>query len=357
MKRTVFWLAALVLLAACQPERRERTPEEVRADLRHLLPAKLPDREGWITDIQTSFASLKIEPSRSNLCAALAVAEQESGFVADPAVPGLAKIAREEIIRRAGAKGVPAFAVKAAMQLDSPDGRSYDARLAAVRTERELSEIYEDLIGSIPLGRRLLASANPVHTGGAMQVSIDFAEGFAKTHDYPWGEPGSVRREVFTRRGGMYFGIAHLLGYRTSYDRKIYRFADYNAGFHASRNAAFQAAVARVSGTPLPLDGDLVAWGSKKPGRTELAVRAIAYQLEMDEKRIARELRLSRKDGFEETELWRRTFELADRLAGQPLPRARIPTIRLHSPKITRQLTTEWFAKRVDARYRRCLAK
>jgi hypothetical protein len=141
------------------------------------------------------------------------VAEQESGFVADPVVPGLAKIAREEIIRRAGNHGVPAFAVRAAMQLDSPDGKTYDQRLAAVRTERELSEIFEDLINSIPLGKRLLAAANPVHTGGPMQVSIEFAQNYARKHDYPWGEPESVRHEVFTRRGGMYFGIAHLLAY------------------------------------------------------------------------------------------------------------------------------------------------
>jgi hypothetical protein len=32
-----------------------------------------------------------------------------------------------------------------------------------------------------------------------------------------------------------------------------------------------------------------------------------------------------------------------------------IPSIRLDSPKITRKLTTAWFATRVDARYQRCM--
>jgi hypothetical protein len=48
---------------------------------------------------------------------------------------------------------------------------------------------------------------------------------------------------------------------------------------------------------------------------------------------------------------------LADKAEGKSLPRAVLPGIVLQSPKITRKLTTAWFAKRVDERYRRCMVK
>jgi hypothetical protein len=60
---------------------------------------------------------------------------------------------------------------------------------------------------------------------------------------------------------------------------------------------------------------------------------------------------------FERTELYRRVFALADQTAHAPQPRALLPRIALESPKITRKLTTEWFANRVEQRYRTCLNK
>ncbi|MFT4292823.1 DUF1615 family protein, partial [Enterobacter sp.] len=41
---------------------------------------------------------------------------------------------------------------------------------------------------------------------------------------------------------------------------------------------------------------------------------------------------------------------------GKALPKAILPGIQLESPKITRNLTTSWFAKRVDDRRAHCMA-
>jgi len=325
-----------------------------------LLPSALPDRAGWAADIHAAFVSQGIPASSENVCAVLAITEQESSFRADPSVPGLAQIAWREIDNRAERAGVPKFAVRAALQLTSPDGRTYSERIDAVKTERELSEIYEDFIAGVPLGTRLFARLNPVRTGGPMQVGISFAEAHASAHPYPYLINGSIRREVFTRRGGMYFGIAHLLGYEAPYPEPLYRFADFNAGQYASRNAAFQSALSRLSGIPLALDGDLLPPGSHgggAAGETERAALAISRRLDLGQASIRKDLERGDEQSFERTRLYERVFAQADQVEGRRVARAVVPAITLKSPKFTRKLTTEWFARRVDERYRRCLSK
>jgi len=357
--RLITSVAALLVLAGCGTQRTQeptaRTPNEVKAELMRLLPAKTVDRQGWATDIYAAFAAQAIPATTQNLCSVLAVTEQESTFQVDPPVPGLGKIARDEIDRRAAKAHIPGLLISGALQVRSPNGKSYSDRLNAARSEKELSAIFDDFIGMVPMGRTLFGGFNPVHTGGPMQVSIEFAEQQARNYPYP--VEGSIRREVFSRRGGMYFGIAHLLGYPVSYQQPLYRFADFNAGWYASRNAAFQNAVSRASGIPLALDGDLVRYDSIMPGTTELAVRTLGKRLDMRNPTIRDQLEKGKSLEFEETTLYERVFELAEQAEGRSLPRAVLPGIVLQSPKITRKLTTAWFAKRVDERYQRCMAR
>ena len=359
----------IALLAGCvsvqepspTPSYRPISATEGRALVGRLLPDGVKDRAGWATDIYAAFAALDIPPTPENICAAIAVTGQESGFQVDPVVPGLASIARKEIEKRRESAGIPKFALDAALAIPSANGKSYSERLDAVKTELQLSEVYEDFIGRVPFGKSLLADRNPVRTVGPMQVSVEFAEAFAATKPYPYPLSGTIRHELSTRRGGMYFGIAHLLDYPAPYARPLYRFADFNAGQYASRNAAFQNAVTQVSGIPLDLDGDLVRYDhgqpAREPGSTELATRVLVHRIDLSNEDIRHDLDLGKAQSFEQTRLYARVFGLADKLAGKPAPRAVLPQIPLHSPKITRNLTTDWFANRVEGRYQTCLQR
>lgn len=350
---------AILILAGCTSNKKNdasvKNPQDTKADIVRLMPSTAPDRKGWATDITAAFSAQGIAPTTENICSVLAVAQQESNFNADAPVPGLGKIAWKEIDRRADAVHVPNFLVHTALLLKSPNGKSYSERLDNVKTEKQLSAIFDDFIDMVPMGQKLFGNLNPVHTGGPMQVSIAFAEQNAKGYPYP--VDSSIRNEVFSRRGGIYFGVKHLLGYPANYTQPQYRFADFNAGWYASRNAAFQSAVSKASGIPLALDGDLINYGTDKPGSTELAVRTLSKRLDISHSSIRKALEKGEQLEFEDTTLYKKVFALADKTTGKRQPREMLPGITLESPKITRTLTTAWFAKRVDGRRADCVKR
>ena len=332
-------------------------PTDARALIEASLPKNVPDRAGWAIDMYAAFTVLTVTPNHENICAVVAVIEQESGFRVDPAVPGLGVIARKEINSRAARAHVPMLIVDGVLQLKSSDGRSYGERIHAAKTEKDLSNAYEDLLAAVPLGRTLFSDRNPIRTRGPMQVNVAFAEQFSAAAPYPYPVKVSIEDELFTRRGGVYFGVAHLLDYRAPYDQYLYRFADFNAGQYASRNAAFQSAVSVASGISLVADGALLPHDSdaNNPGDTELAVRALAARLKMSDGAIHAALAEGKTKDFETTTLYQRVFALADQKAGMQLPLALAPRIKLVGPKIKRSLTTDWYAHRVDDRFKRCL--
>ncbi len=334
---------------------------EGRALVAGFLPAQVRDRDGWAADIFAAFAALRIPPTPDNICAAVAVIEQESTFQADPVVPGLPQIVWKEIDARRERLHLPRLLVDTALLKASPDGRSYKARIDALRTEKEMNALFEDMISELPNGKSLLGGYNPVRTGGPMQVSVAFAEEQVREKAYPYPRRGSVRNEVFTRRGGLYFGIAILLDYPAPYSRPLYRFADFNAGRYSSRNVAFQAAVAQLGGRSLTLDGDLLRYQggqpADEPSATFSALLELAPRLGLGAAEIKRDLRLEKSAAFAQTSLYNRVFAAADARSGSRLPREAMPRIDLKSPKIQRKLTTAWFAERVDARHRTCLGR
>ena len=357
---TALFVGTAVLVASCASGgppvfgATEPGPDQTRAMIAHSIPPNVPDRAGWVTDIYSGFTVQGLVPSHENVCAVVAVIEQESNFQVNPVVPRLGAIAWKEIDSRAARAGLPRMIVHGAMELKSSDGRTYSERIDAARTEKDLSDIYEDFIGSVPLGRRLFADWNPVRTRGPMQVNISYAESYAAIRPYPYPVKVSVADEVFTRRGSLYFGIAHLLAYQPPYNGYVYRFADFNAGQYSSRNAAFQNAVSKASGVPLVADGALLSHEGG-PSNTELALRALAGRLNVSEGDIHDALEQGKSKDFEHTKIYERVFALAEHVTKRPLPRALVPTITLHGPKLSRTLTTSWYAHRVEGRYEKCL--
>ncbi|OBU87474.1 DUF1615 domain-containing protein [Chromobacterium subtsugae] len=330
-----------------------------RALLDRLLPPGIPDRKGWSNDVMGAFSHLKIPYTPQFFCAVLAVAEQESGFSSDPVVPNLSKIVWGEIDQRRQKYLIPSFVVDAAMSKKSPDGRTYKQRVDALRTKREMNALYEDMVRELPFGQTIFEHKNPIRDGGPMQVSVAFAETHVRAWPYPYNY-SSLRDEVFTRRGSVYFGTAILLQYPAPYHEMVYRFADYNAGRYASRNAAFQQAVARLSGRKLALDGDIMLYSDKMNrvlsgavSDTQRALQSIAGRLGMSNAEMQRDLQQEKLSGFGQSQLYQKVFALA----GPKAPREIIPQIVLVSPKFTHKLTTEWFARRVDGRYQRCLQR
>jgi hypothetical protein len=104
--RFLYWLpAAVLLLTSCAGEQPTAAPplsiSDAHALIDRSLPRHVPDRDGWNTDMYAAFTALTVTPNRENICAVVAVIEQESGFRVDPVIPNLGPIARKEIEARA----------------------------------------------------------------------------------------------------------------------------------------------------------------------------------------------------------------------------------------------------------------
>lgn len=326
-----------------------------------LLPDYVKPRSGWRDDIVNAIGALQLPPTAENFCAVIAVIEQESTFQADPVVPGLPAIVWNKIEEKVAGYHIPLPLVKAALLKPSPTGESYKSRIDSLRTERQMNDLFEDMAAEagklgLPVGMK-----NPIRTAGTMQVSVDFAQGHIRAWPYPYRYQGSLRDEVFSRRGGIYFGTANLLHYPAGYRDMVYRFADFNAGRYSSRNAAFQLAVAELSGRKLAPDGDLLRYRDGLPSgeasSTERALYQMSQRLGLSNSAILRDLKQEKNSSFSQSALYQKVMALADQQLGRKVAREAFPQIRLNSPKITRKLTTEWFAKRVGWRYDNCLKR
>jgi hypothetical protein len=348
-----------------------------------LIPDRVRDRGGWGQAIHDALVANEVAVDRSSACMVIAIIGQESGFQENPVVPGLARLVGARIDRykaKLGPIGEPLFERLLAGRAPD-DARSFRQRLDAVRTERDVDVLFRDLLAYYEVNHPAIFKAlrwagkladlddlgdlNPITTAGSMQVSVRFAEQWARTRQGNAGAPVRVRVRdaLYTRAGGVYYGTARLLAHPVRYDRPLFRFADYNAGLYASRNAALQGQLTRLTGKPLALDGDLLSYEKNGDPRDQdsessRAVRVFAQRLApwLPTSSIRHDLLAEKTLAFESTETYRAIKDAAEKRWGHPPEYATLPQVALTSPKLSRPLSTAWFAQAVDRRYQTCFA-
>jgi hypothetical protein len=370
-------LLCALLLTACNRQADDSKVEITKADLKkvtRMIPSRVAERKQWATDIISIMDTLKIERNLENTCSIIAVVDQESNFIADPNVPNLGKKAATELNERLTAKLGSVVAERfTAMLAQRPTPEdNFANRLEKVKTEQQLDELYREMFeyfkshyklglvtgaASLVAGHDMAEYFNPVKTLGSMQVHIQYA----LEHPREISNSNAIRDSLYTREGGLYYGIHRLMGYPAEYDKPLYRFADFNSGMYSSRNAAIQKAIVKLSDLPISLDGDLLSYDKDKDAlsnvtSTEAALRRVIADAGagMSDRTLRKDLLLEKQADFEQTETYQLVRELYLAKTGKALPYAIMPEVVISGPKLSRDYNTNWYATRVNGRYLKC---
>ncbi len=337
-----------------------------------LIPGHVRNPAGWAEDILRVFSALSFQPSPPNVCSVLAIIQQESGFQANPTVQGMRQVILNSLKKKYGKLGK--VAVEKLLDVKTPgEKKSLWNKLMAAKTEYDVDRVFRDYVvyqkvnhpGLINMaaytgkafGVDDLDQLNPITTIGSMQVSVKYSKEQSKASDI--GE-WKTREFLYTRYGGVYFGIRRLLGYQTSYIDPIYRFADYNLGMYASRNAALQYQLSSLIGYKLALDGDLLRYlkngtADSDESESEKAILVFAKRFApwLDKRTIHNDLYLEKSPNFEYTKTYLAIKHAYAVTYGTP-PYASLPVVEITGPKIKSKFTTALYAKAVNAKYQRC---
>lgn len=377
----------LLLLTSCaSSSRREPAPipptfEELSvSDVTRLIPSKVKDRIGWAEDVLRALDDTHAGRTAVSVCGVLAIVEQESGYNANPTVAGLSDIIQKRLdtyAAKLGPLGRPLLSKLLAGH--SPTNKEpFESRLKHVKTEKDVDLLFRDILQHYEdeypraamaadlLGGMFAAThledLNPVTTAGSMQVSVRFASELGKKHSKSVTE---VRDELYTRRGGLFYGAARLWGYEAAYEDVIFRFADYNAGLFASRNAEFQEQVHTLTGHTLLLDGDLLSYGrTGQPTDTATSsMKALeAFRLRHEQGQLSSgamwaDARREKSQSFEETSTWKAVRQTYQAKTGKAPRYARMPEVAITGPKMSKERDTRWYARNVNRRFEACLKK
>ena len=359
-------------------------PQLDAKQIKRLLPSRVNDKQSWADDIYDISEQLGIPQTKQNMCSIIAVVDQESNFHADPEVAGLGAKAVKEVEERLNEKftdklgdtigGSLADYFQEVLKTQPTPEDNYLSQMRRVKTERQLDELYREifdymskhyhvsaLTGAAKLiGQDFGEKLNPITTLGSMQVHISYA----KDHKRQSGSIADLRTDLYSQYGGLYYGIHRLMMYPATYDKPIYRFADYNSGMYSSRNAAFQSMLNALTENKLSLDGDLLLYskdGSPKSTQSQSERELIAIfarnNILVTPRQIRSDLKQEKEDDFEDTATYRAVTKLYTKKTGKDPMYAIMPEVVITGPKLSRDYNTNWFATRVNGRYETCMQK
>lgn len=370
--RRLALVLGLLVWGACAPKRPAPRDPGLGVDrVARFVRSDVADKRGWALDVRDALRAAGRPVRPATVCQVLAIIEQESGYAADPAVPGLGAVVQGELDALFAKLGPVAGPVRAALLDHVAPGAdaTFEQRLGQLRTEREADLLYREIVdfhrdrhprlakAMDLLAPNLIERHNPITTAGSMQVKVDWAAARPESADL---SRERLRDLLYTRRGGVHYGTARLMEPRADYDSPRHRFADFNAGPYSSRNAALQAIIADLQGSPLALDGDMLIYDAKgRPARrdsqTLRALLALAATTPgLDERQIRRDLRREKEADFGQSATVKALRRAWRAKHGQRAPRARVPEVALDSPKMKSGRTTAWFADNVMRRYEAC---
>ena len=366
MKTPLIALSSLAILSACQDSAAPPAVSQTLSVERISALIKPAMRKGesadlWASDMLHDLDILKIDATAENVCAVVAVIEQESGFKADPEVAGIRQILAKKI-SKAEENILTSVALNTRLNQTAANGKSFRDNMTLIHTERDFESWYNEFTAAkyTALGLKYLKKdvGDIITTAGSMQVSVDYAYELAPKIGQ---SSANIRDTLYSRAGGMLYGSAHLLRYDANYSKMYYRFADYNAGHYASRNAAFQKMVANLTAAKgMGFDGDLLSYkeGSASASNTSKAIAAYAikqkWPLTIDA--LMADLKQEKDIAFTQTKTYQLIAE-AHQQKFKKILTEQIPSITLKSDKITRKLTTQWYADSVNRRYDGCLKR
>ncbi|ENW78159.1 hypothetical protein F909_03845 [Acinetobacter sp. ANC 3929] len=385
--KTFSLLAISISLVACGDNAwwsNNKEPEMKAEQITKVLPPRVNDRQSWSQDIFDIMQQLSIPKTKQNVCSIVAVVDQESNFVADPAVPGLGEKAVQEINTRLNEKfeaklgetigGTVAGYFEDVLKNQPSPENNYMSQMRKVKTERELDLLYREifdymskhyhvsaLTGAAKLvGQDIGEKMNPITTLGSMQVHINYA----REHKRQSGNIAELRDDLYTQYGGLYYGIHRLMEYSADYDKAIYRFADYNSGMFSSRNAAFQKMLEVIQGKDLDLDGDLLLYnkdGNPQSALSQSEKEVISAftnnKILVTPRQIRADLKKEKEKKFEDTQTYLAVQKLYQNKTNKEPIYAIMPEVVISGPKLSRDYNTNWFASRVNGRYETCMQR